>query len=298
MAVYSIVDLEKLTGVKAHTIRIWEQRYGVISPKRTQSNIRYYQEDDLKQLLNIAILNKNGHKISRIAQMQPEEINETAAALSSINIAYGAHLDALTIAMIEMDEVKFDKIVNTHIHQLGFEQTMTELIYPFLDKLSILWLTGSISPVHENFMSYLIRQKIISATDQLNHPDYSSAKKCILYLPEGEKQELSLLFIQYMLRVRNYRVIYLGNDISISELKIASELIKPDFICTMITSSLENVSIQQYVNNLSNHIINCQILLSGYQINSQTFEHGKNIQKVESLDHLLNIIAGQVIRTE
>ena len=110
MAVYSIVDLEKLTGVKAHTIRIWEQRYGVISPKRTQSNIRYYQEDDLKQLLNISILNKNGHKISRIAQMDPEEITETAAVLSSVDGSFAVHLDALTIAMIEMDEIKFDKI--------------------------------------------------------------------------------------------------------------------------------------------------------------------------------------------
>ena len=125
MAVYSIVDLEKLTGVKAHTIRIWEQRYGVITPKRTQSNIRYYQDDDLKQLLNIAILNKNGHKISRIAQMQPDEINETAAALSSIDVSYGAHLDALTIAMIEMDEIELTHeqkcLVNGHAYMIGWE---------------------------------------------------------------------------------------------------------------------------------------------------------------------------------
>lgn len=291
MAVYSIVDLEKLTGVKAHTIRIWEQRYGVITPKRTQSNIRYYQDDDLKQLLNIAILNKNGHKISKIAQMQPDEINETAAALSSIDVSYGAHLDALTIAMIEMDELKFDKIVNTHIQQLGFERTMTELIYPFLDKLSILWLTGSISPIQENFISFLIRQKIISAIDQLEPSDHTTSKKCLLYLPEGEKQELSLLFIHFMLRVRNYRVIYLGHDISIPELKIACEIIKPDYICAMINSSLETVSIQQYVNNLSNEIFNCQILLSGYQVNAQSIEHGKNIHKVQSLEQLINIIS-------
>lgn len=291
MAVYSIVDLEKLTGVKAHTIRIWEQRYGVITPKRTQSNIRYYQDDDLKQLLNIAILNKNGHKISKIAQMQPDEINETAAALSSIDVSYGAHLDALTIAMIEMDELKFDKIVNTHIQQLGFERTMTELIYPFLDKLSILWLTGSISPIQENFISFLIRQKIISAIDQLEPSEHTTSKKCLLYLPEGEKQELSLLFIHFMLRVRNYRVIYLGHDISIPELKIACEIIKPDYICAMINSSLETVSIQQYVNNLSNEIFNCQILLSGYQVNAQSIEHGKNIHKVQSLEQLINIIS-------
>jgi DNA-binding transcriptional MerR regulator len=296
VAVYSIVDLEKLTGVKAHTIRIWEQRYGVISPKRTQSNIRYYQEDDLKQLLNIAILNKNGHKISRIAQMHPEEIIETAAVLSSVDVAYGAHLDALTIAMIEMDKVKFDKIVNTHIQQTGFERTMTDFIYPFLDKLSILWLTGSISPVQENFMSFLIRQKIISAIDRLEPVDNPSAKKCLLYLPEGEKQELSLLFIQYMLSVRNNSVIYLGHDISIAELKVANEIVKPDYICTMITSSFETASIQQYVNNLSNEIFNCQILLSGYQVNTQTFVHGKNIHKIQSLEHLLNIITEKEIK--
>lgn len=295
MAVYSIVDLEKLTGVKAHTIRIWEQRYGVITPKRTQFNIRYYQDDDLKQLLNIAILNKNGHKISRIAQMQPDEINETAAALSSIDVSYGAHLDALTIAMIEMDELKFDKIVNTHIQQLGFERAMTELIYPFLDKLSILWLTGSISPVQENFISFLIRQKIIAAIDQLDPSDHTTSKKCILYLPEGEKQELSLLFIQFMLRVRNYRVVYLGHDISIAELKVACGIVKPDYICTMITSSFETVSIQQYVNNLSNEIFNCQILLSGYQVNAQSIEHGKNIHKVQSLEQLIHIMSEQEI---
>jgi hypothetical protein len=245
--------------------------------------------------LNIAILNKNGHKISRIAQMQPDEINETAAALSSIDVSYGAHLDALTIAMIEMDELKFDKIVNTHIQQLGFERAMTELIYPFLDKLSILWLTGSISPVQENFISFLIRQKIIAAIDQLDPSDHTTSKKCLLYLPEGEKQELSLLFIQFMLRVRNYRVVYLGHDISIAELKVACGIVKPDYVCTMITSSFETVSIQQYVNNLSNEIFNCQILLSGYQVNAQSIEHGKNIHKVQSLEQLIHIISEQEI---
>jgi DNA-binding transcriptional MerR regulator len=290
VAVYSIVDLEKLTGVKAHTIRIWEQRYGVISPKRTQSNIRYYQEDDLKQLLNISILNKNGHKISRIAQMDPEEITETAAVLSSVDGSFAAHLDALTIAMIEMDEIKFDKIISTHIHQIGIERTMMEFIYPFLDKLNILWLTGSINPVQENFISFLIRQKIVSATDQLSSAPEVHAKKCMLYLPEGEKQELSLLFIQYMLRVRNYRVIYLGQDISVADLKVAAEIYQPQYICTMINSSFEKESIQEYVNNLSNEIFNCHILLSGYQVHAQNFEHGKNIHKVQSLDQLIQII--------
>jgi DNA-binding transcriptional MerR regulator len=166
VAVYSIRDLEKLSGIKAHTIRIWEQRYGIIEPQRTKTNIRYYQDEDLKFLLNIALLNKNGIKISKIAKMTKGEVAEKVAAISEINFEYGTQLDALTISMIEMDEFKFDRIVSTNIQQLGFERTMLEIIYPFLDKLSLLWLTGSINPVQENFMSYLIRQKIIVAIDK------------------------------------------------------------------------------------------------------------------------------------
>ena len=200
MAVYSIRDLEKLSGIKAHTIRIWEQRYGIIEPQRTKTNIRYYEDDDLKFLLNIALLNKNGIKISKIAKMSKGEVAEKVAAISEINFEYGTQLDALTISMIEMDEFKFDRIVSTNIQQLGFERTMLEIIYPFLDKLSLLWLTGSINPVQENFMSYLIRQKIIVAIDNEPLPSNKSSNKFMVYLPEGERQELSLLFMHYLLK--------------------------------------------------------------------------------------------------
>ncbi|MEM1119901.1 MAG: MerR family transcriptional regulator, partial [Bacteroidota bacterium] len=124
MAVYSIKDLEKLSGIKAHTIRIWEQRYGIIEPGRTQTNIRYYTDQNLKFLLNIALLNKNGIKISKIAKMGDEEILEKVAAISEINFENDVQLDALTLSMIEMDEFKFDRIISTNIQQLGFERTM------------------------------------------------------------------------------------------------------------------------------------------------------------------------------
>jgi len=157
VAIYSIRDLEKLSGIKAHTIRIWEQRYSIITPQRTDTNIRYYADDDLKLLLNVALLNKNGIKISRIANMSQHEIAEKVAAISEMNFEYDTQLDALTISMIEMDEYKFDRIVSTNSQQIGFERTMLEVIYPFLEKLSVLWLTGSINPAQENFISYLIR---------------------------------------------------------------------------------------------------------------------------------------------
>jgi MerR family transcriptional regulator, light-induced transcriptional regulator len=287
VAVYSIKDLEKLSGVKAHTIRIWEQRYGIIHPKRTNTNIRYYQDEDLKQLLNIALLNKNGIKISKIARMGKREIAEKVAAISEINFEYGTQLDALTISMIEMDEYKFDRIVSTNIDQLGFERTMLEIIYPFLDKLSVLWLTGSINPVQEHFMSYLIRQKIIAAIDKEPLVSGKGCKKFLIYLPEGEKQELSLLFMHYLLKSRKNYTVYLGQDISIADLKDACNIHRPDFIFTMITETFAKEPVQKYVDKLAATFPDSRILLSGYQIVAQQVTPPFNVVILKSLEQTL-----------
>lgn len=287
MAVYSIKDLEKLSGIKAHTLRIWEQRYGLISPRRTKTNIRYYLDEDLKFILNIALLNKNGIKISNIAKMTKPEIAEKVAAISEINFEYDTQLDALTISMIEMDEIKFDRIVTTNIQQLGFERTMLEVIYPFLDKLSVLWLTGSINPVQENFMSYLIRQKIIVAIDKEPLVADPAVPKFLLYLPEGEKQELSLLFMHYLLKSRHFQVIYIGQDIGIGDLKDACNIHHPDCIFTMITESFAKESVQRYVDRLSHSFIDVKILLTGYQVIAQGVEATHNVHVLHSLDETL-----------
>ncbi len=290
MAVYSIRDLEKLSGIKAHTIRVWEQRYGIIQPKRTKTNIRYYQDEDLKFLLNIALLNKNGIRISKIAKMSPEEIGEKVAASSEINLEYGTQLDALTISMIEMDELKFDRIISTNIDQLGFERTMLEVIYPFLDKLGVLWLTGSINPVQENFMSHLIRQKIIAAIDQAPLLTGRSNPKFIIYLPEGERQELSLLFLHYLLKSRQNQVWYLGQEISITDLKNACAVQKPDYIFTMITETFAQEPVQHYIQRLADTFPDIQILLSGYQVVAQPVSPPENITILRSLDQTLDYL--------
>lgn len=289
VAVYSIKDLEKLSGIKAHTIRIWEQRYGILEPQRTKTNIRYYQDDDLKFLLNVALLNKNGIKISKIAKMGDQELAEKVAAISEINFEDGTQLDALTISMIEMDEGKFDRIVNTNIEQIGFERTMMEVIYPFLDKLSLLWLTGSINPVQENFISYLIRQKIISA---INNTPLTSEHdfKIILYLPEEERQELSLLFMHYLLKSRQKYVVYLGQDISLTDLLDANRIHNADYIFTMITETFAQEPVQDYVDRLADAFPDTQILLSGYQVVAQEVETPAHISILRSLDQMLKFI--------
>ncbi len=290
MAIYSIKDLEKLSGIKAHTIRIWEQRYGILNPQRTQTNIRYYQDEDLKFLLNVALLNRNGIKISKIAKLTKTEIGEKVAAISEINFEYSTQLDALTISMIEMDEYKFDRIISMNIQQMGFERTMTEVIHPFLDKLSLLWLTGSINPVQENFISYLIRQKIIVAIDKETFATAPGTKKFLLYLPEGERQELSLLFLHYLLKSRQNRVIYLGQDISISDLQDAYKIHKPDYIYTMITETFAKQSVQKYTDKLAEQFPESQILLSGYQVIAQDVQSSQGVQVLKSLEQTIHFL--------
>lgn len=290
MAVYSIKDLEKLSGIKAHTIRAWEQRYGILSPKRTKTNIRYYQDEDLKLLLNIALLNKNGIRISKIAQMSEEEIAEHVAEYSEFNGTDSAQLDALTLSMMELDESKFDRIISTNIQQIGFERTMLEVVFPFLDKLSLLWLTGSINPVQENFISYLIRQKIIVAIDQLPIAPKEKGKRFMIYLPEGERQELSLLFMLYLLKARNLPTIYLGQQVSVEDLEDACRIHQPDYVFTLITETFAKESVQQYLNRLHHSLPDVRILVSGYQVMAQGIESQGNIEALESLDQVLHFI--------
>lgn len=290
MAVYSIKDLEKLSGIRAHTLRVWEQRYGIIKPNRTKTNIRYYQDEDLKFVLNIALLNKNGIKISKISKMSKEEIAEKVAAISEINYEFGTQLDALTISMIEMDEYKFDRIITTNIQQIGFERTMLEVIYPFLDKLSLLWLTGSINPVQENFISFLIRQKLIVSIDKEPLPAGPNPKKFLLYLPEGERQELSLLFMHYLVKSRGYHVIYIGQDISFPDLRDAYEIIRPDFVFTMITETFAKSPVQQYIDTISESFTDSQLLFSGYQVVAQNVQPPDNTIILKNLDQTLTFL--------
>jgi MerR family transcriptional regulator, light-induced transcriptional regulator len=290
MAVYSIKDLEKLSGIKAHTLRIWEQRYAIIIPKRTKTNIRYYTDEDLRSILNVTVLNKNGFKISKIAAMSIEERSLKVASLSEKNFEHDTQLDALTISMIEMDEYKFDKIISANIQQLGFERTMVEVIHPFLDKLGLLWLTGSIHPVQENFMSYLIRQKIIVAIDNLTLTLGRTSKKFLLYLPEGENQELSLLFMHYLLRSRNYKVIYIGQNMSIDDLRDAYQIHKPDFIYTMITETFTRQPIAKYLDQLSYHFKESKILVSGYQVIAQKIIPNSNTIILKNLQETVDFL--------
>ena len=290
MAIYSIRDLEKLTGIKAHTLRIWEQRYSLVTPARTETNIRYYTDENLRQLFNIALLNRYGFKISKLAKMQPEEIAARVAEIAETNSSPNTQVDALTLAMIDLDESAFDRIFSTYSQENGFEKTMLELVYPFLDKLNVLWLTQSVSPAHEKFITNLIRRKLIVAIDQVPYPLKHEGSKFLLYLPEGESQELTLLFLHYLLRSRHQKVVYLGASTSLDDLRDACQPYQPDFVFTILQDPLARQSIQNYVDLAAQIVTSGNILLSGAQVYVNPVKLPDNARRIDGLPGTLRFL--------
>ncbi|PRY89937.1 MerR family transcriptional regulator [Mongoliibacter ruber] len=276
MSTYSIKDLEQLSGIKAHTLRIWEQRYNLLAPKRTDTNIRFYDDEDLKLILNVALLNDNGFKISKIAGMTYLEMKEEVVKLTEKNLTYDDQIHALTICMIEMDEDRFEKVLSTNILKIGFEQTMLNIIYPFLSKIGVLWQTGAINPAQEHFISNLVRQKLIVAIDGQLYK--GGGKKFLLYLPEAELHEISLLFAAFIIKSKGHKVIYLGQNTPREDLKLVHRLHKPDYLMTVITTSPNSQEVQGYIDNLSELFNESEIIISGYQIVGQDLKMPKNVK--------------------
>lgn len=287
MSNYSIRDLEQLSGIKAHTLRIWEQRYNIIAPKRTDTNIRLYDDQDLKLVLNISLLKEHGYKISEISKMTSDEMNTEVMTISDQKLNYPDQIHALTISMIDLDEERFEKIISTNILQFGFENTMIHIIYPFLSRIGTLWVTGSIGPAQEHFITNLIRQKVIVAIDGQVVKQTPKSKKYLLFLPEGELHEMGLLFANYMIRARNNKVVYLGQSLPFNEIEFAYKLHKPDYIFTTITSVPSSSDVQPYVDKLASHFPESTILLTGYQIVGQDIQAAENVTIINKIEDLM-----------
>lgn len=263
---YFIKDIENITGIKAYTLRIWEQRYNLLEPKRTDTNIRYYEEDDLKYMLNISILNNNGWKISKIAKMSREEVQRRTLAINEYNSKYEGQIKALSGAMISFDEAEFNKTLAINILKLGMEETMINIIFPFLEHVGLLWLSGSIHPAHEHFITNLIRQRLYVAIDQLGIGQEKGAKKYLLFVPAGENHDLSLLFAAYMLRSRRQSVIYLGTATPLEDLNSIFQMHSPDYLFCSLTTANAAMPTQIYINSLAKSWSDTSILLTGNQI--------------------------------
>ena len=262
MGNYSIKELEHLSGIKAHTIRIWEKRYSLIKPQRTTTNIRFYSDEDLKKIINVSLLNANGIKISKIAEMTHHQISDKILEITQKDNDSSIHINQLTLAMVDLDEEKFEISLSGLFLRYNFEETMTEIVYPFLERIGLLWQTDNITPGQEHFIANLIRQKIIVAIDALPLPP-STRKKALLFLPEGELHEIGLLFYHYLARKAGYRTIYLGQTVPHADLKRVFTVHKPELLISCMTTALPDGSVEEYLQTLADEFTGAQILVSG-----------------------------------
>ncbi|MEP6950987.1 MAG: MerR family transcriptional regulator [Ginsengibacter sp.] len=259
---FTIRDIENLSGIKAHTIRVWEQRYSFLKPKRSDTNIRYYTNDELRIILNIALLNKYGYKISHIAKMSRETMFENVLSLTDAEAKESITVNRLLECMIEFNVELFEDILNDCIGTSGIEKTILQIIFPFLNKVGILWLTYHINPAQEHLVSNVIRQKIIAGIDSLSTKTTSSLKVC-LFLPPGEYHELSLLFVAFLLKKKGIPFIYLGANIPLEELKTVTSIKKPDYLYTHITTMGQSFNADKFLSILNKDFRNYPTLISG-----------------------------------
>jgi DNA-binding transcriptional MerR regulator len=264
---YSIKDLELLSGIKSHTLRIWEQRYDLLHPIRTETNIRRYSEEDLRLLLNVAILNKKGYKISRIAAFTKEEVAREAYRMLATDNSTEVQMDGLRHAMITLDENEFNKVFANLTMRHGFEDAMIKVVYPFLEIIGVLWQTGTITPLHEHFASSIIRQKIIVALDMLPVPGTDLKKGFVMACPEQEFHELGLLFANYMIRSRGFHTMYIGANVPVRDmLLILSESGIRNLFLSIIVQPAQ-ADLPDYLNELAGQLPDgVRLFLNGRQV--------------------------------
>ena len=284
---YSIKDLEKLTGIKAHTLRIWEKRYGLLSPERTDTNIRMYCDDDLKKLLNTMVLYNSGQKISAIAKLKEEELHSRVTELTSTNNNY--EIESMIVSMLDMNEVRFEQVLNSLFLRYGVEKAVLEYIYPLMEKIGVLWQVGTINPAQEHYISQIIRQKMIVEIDKQNRPAEPKGV-FLLYLPEGELHELGLLFYNYIIKSRGFDTVYLGQSVPYEDLKLVCELKTPDFIFTSVVAPIERQTLKNYIKNLNKDYSDVPTYVTGLQTEGQNDLSTTNVRVVNRVPDFITIL--------
>jgi DNA-binding transcriptional MerR regulator len=285
---YKIKDLEVLSGIKAHTLRIWEQRYGILIPERTETKIRTYTDEELVLLLNIRILLDSGLKISRIAEFSKKEIALKVAELK-LKTPKGIAQEKLILALIEMDEIMFDSVLEEVIRSSSLAEAFSECLIPFFERIGVMWLTGTINPAQEHFISNLIRQKIIVEIARLPIPEKKDAP-VLLYLPEHEWHEIGLLFYQYILRTNGIYTFYLGQSLPYDALVLSIEKTKPECLVTSWLTSIEGAFAQRYFNQLNTQFPDLRVLAGGAQIGIHQALLVNKITHVKSPKDLVRLI--------
>ncbi|HLO82005.1 MAG TPA: MerR family transcriptional regulator [Chitinophagaceae bacterium] len=289
MNTFTIRDIENLSGIKAHTWRAWEQRYGIIRPMRKDSNHRLYGIEDLKHILRIAYLYGQGYKISRIAEMDENQIRKLSLEFKS----KGNHeifINQLMEASIDFEEGIFRKAMDNAVISLGLEKAMILVIYPFLTKIGLLWMTGNIIPAQEHFASNIIRNKILAATERLPVKKNSSLKKYILFNPPSEYHEIPLLFVQYSLKLRGISNVLFGINTSIDFVRDYQQEKKATHLFLFMATNFTNKEPLELIEELKINFPAVQINVAGYSFRNMEITAGDRVKLFTSVQDFLNYL--------
>ena len=288
---FTIKDLENLSGIKAHTIRIWEQRYSFLKPERTGTNIRYYSNEELKKILNVALLNKYGYKISHIDRMAEGEMQERVLSLNQAEALQERIVNDLIQCMVDVDMARLEQVLDKHIASKGIERTITQIIFPFLEKIGILWLTNHINPAQEHLVSNMIRQKLIVGIDGIA-TSLKVDKTVLLFLPEGEYHEMGLLFVNYLLKSRGVNTIYLGASIPLKDVEYVVKMKRPDILYVHITSAGQNFNLDKFIQQAGQRFAGMPIIISGQLTNTYQKKIQPPLTFIKSLPGVMDFVAG------
>jgi DNA-binding transcriptional MerR regulator len=290
MSSYTIKDLEQISGIKAHTIRIWEQRYQFLQPQRTETNIRSYSADELKVILNVSLLNKYGFKISHIDKMSTAEIEDKIMGLNQLDAEKERVVNALIKDMVSLNMFAFEKQLDIYIAQKGIEKTVTSIIFSFLERVGVLWITNHINPAQEHLASNIIRQKIILGIEKLPK-GLQSNKLVVLFMPEGEYHEIGLLFVHYLLKLRGFNVDYLGTNVPTVDLKYLTEIKKVDYLYAHITAPIKGFKLNKFLEQIGQIDKSIPIILTGQMMQEYKGPIASNIKVMNSLTQTMETLS-------
>ena len=294
MDLFSISQLSRYSGIKPHTIRIWEQRYDALKPTRSEGNTRYYDSEQLRRLLNIVSLtNTTNYKISKLCQMSDkklfEMINEEVDRSIQPENQHEYYISQLIAGAMSFDELHFDNMIMKSLVRYGVKEAYVKVIYPLLLRTGLMWLSDVISPATEHFMSNLLKQKIFAAIDGLP-PVKSTADKWLLFLKEDEFHEIGLLFANYMIRLSGRQVVYLGSNVPLASLTQAIRTIKPDYLLFFIIRNDAADITENYGQQLIRSFTGKKIFVAGdSQILSQ-LHMGEKIWQLRTAEELEKVL--------
>lgn len=292
---FSIKDLENLTGIKAHTIRIWEKRYSLLSPNRSETNIRNYSSTSLQKLLNISYLNNNGLKISKIASLEEDEIPVKVREIASRAKVENHAINAFKMAMVNFDQALFYNTYNNLIETKTFADIFYTVFMPLLDEVGLLWQTNTITPAHEHFLSIHIKQKILLNIERLQSlepkPKFQP-KTYVLFLPENEIHDIGLLFINYQLRSKGYHTIFLGESVPMESLTSLHNFFNEIVFITYFTVKPDTESIPEYIHEFNGMLLdnnNTKLNILGPKLSHlpQEIDLPDNVSTFSSIDDLV-----------